>query len=156
MDCSVSAVQAYSGDVFSPATAEDVEKSAFIITGYLTGLAYDTELFFNQLPIDICDAACCKITGERASGYPGTRCFAMEIKGRASGLSGKILSKVKAFSGICGKPLFYRISSPELSHPVTVQLINFDGDWSCGPTRFSGVRVPYIKVKLLLFIAPQG
>ena len=155
MDYSIVAVQPYSSDTFSDIPAGDVEKAAFLIAGYLTGLEHDKELFLNKLPLNICDAACCRITGERASGAPGVRCFALTLEARASGLPGKVLSKVKSFSGICGKPLFYRISSSALQLPVTVQMISFDGDWICGSTRFGGVRVPCISISLLFYIAPQ-
>ena len=155
MSYTVLQVKPYIGDDFSTAQVSDLLKGAMAAISHLTGLTPDQELFPEKLPLKICDAVSCSITGEKASESPGLRCFQVKIYARGSFVSCDMLSKIKSLISSFGHPLFLQVTGGGISHPVTVQTFLPKGEWRIRKKFFGGVAVPVLEFDIWMYIAPE-
>lgn len=142
MQYTITKVDEVSQDTCYSGSVSDIENALFFLTAHLTGLEIDKQLVKHTLPLYVCDAVCCRITGEQPSPAPGMRVFGLSVTSRAGSISSNIFDKVKNFFAGAGTPLFLQISSECISTPVTVGAIVFDNVWKYSSVNFGGVKVP--------------
>ena len=142
MNFSATLTTPFSSETFYTGSIENAENSILALVSHLCGMEIDHELFKHTLPETICDAACITLTGETASGTPGTRCFNCRIVCRGSSGNSQVFSKVHRLLSYAGEPLFMTITIADAPEPATFESILPQDEWKKSFLPFGGVTVP--------------
>lgn len=153
MQYNISGIELKTSEVPYSGSADDIENAFFLLLSHLTSLEIDNSLFKHTLPLTVCDAVCCKLTGELPSPAPGIRLFSFDITTRASGMSSDTLGKIKNLLMQTDTPLNLQVSAENITAAPVINAITFDGVWKYSTTAFGGVRVPVLSAKINVYVS---